>query len=132
MQSQPWMELAQAFLVDAKNLYAGSAARSAASRAYYSAFAATHALLQHFSISPPARRTSWAHRSLSTELWGALRGSGKMGKFQAKVFVDGLAAAYSTRIEADYKPGFDVTLADAKDAIGRADELVRLAKGYTT
>jgi uncharacterized protein (UPF0332 family) len=104
--------------------------RSAASRAYYAAFAACHALMAHLrpAVGWPGRG-HFRHGDLPGELrWTLMNCLPRFSAFQADVYRVLLEGTYNVRRYADYKPEQPVTAMRVAESIESAAQLVRLAE----
>ena len=130
-QTHAWMGLAESAITAAAAVRSEHP-RSSVSRAYYSAFAACHALLAHLrpEMAWPGR-ANFKHGELPGELRWTLQHKFRRGLsvFQADVYRDCLEETYNLRRQADYKPDRVITADHAEDAVERAGQIVRLARG---
>ena len=126
--AEQWLKTAQQNRDAAKSIQQ-SFARSAVSRAYYSVYAASHAILLHLKERPREDWGTWAHEDLP----GTLRSTLSRGTvpFAAGVPVqckEIVTRCYKKRLTADYAPGLDVDPEMAKEACRDADRMVATAK----
>ncbi|HHN78736.1 MAG TPA: HEPN domain-containing protein [Phycisphaerales bacterium] len=106
--------------------------RSAASRAYYSAFSATHAVVYALGSHPVLRdRVSLPHGKIPGELRWTLRhhlphtnGAHR----NSDLYKDQIEDAYSTRILADYHPQANIREEQVDDSLDAARSIIRLAE----
>jgi uncharacterized protein (UPF0332 family) len=102
--------------------------RWCASRAYYAAYSATHAMLLHSNLSTP-ELGNWQHAGLGQAVCESLkRGRGRRSKHAANALKNAIESCYSARIAADYKPEYSVDDTMASKAIKRARHVLHAAK----
>ncbi len=129
-QAKEWLSLAQS-CCEVTELVCHTHPRSAASRAYYAAFAACHAVLWHLrpTLDWPGRG-NFRHQELPGELrWTLLHYLPKMGPFKVDIFRDLLETNYNLRRQADYRPTQHVGTDRVRDAVEAAKQMLRLAQG---
>lgn len=127
-RSSTWLELASESLASATDMVRAEYPRSAASRYYYAAYQAAHAVV----LSTPLRdgvprRGNWDHGPLANALFASLTGYLGMSDGRAVFLRTKLVGAFHARAIADYRPSVDLEhrlLMAARDA---ALSLVRLA-----
>ncbi len=125
---QAWLAAAVSGL-DAARALRRQHPRSSASRSYYAAFAAAHAVMTHLRAWH-RRRAHFKHGEVPAELRWTLLHDPALGfnKFTADVYQQQLEDAYAYRVKADYMPQVDLNSDEAGDAENAAANLVLLAR----
>lgn len=96
--------------------------RAAASRFYFAAYAAVHAVLLMHGNTPPDRG-NWAHKGLPETLRASL-GSGRNGSHYKQLLGD----LYDMRILADYDPEMTMDAGAAQHSRRSGGAIIRLAE----
>ncbi len=126
-----WMDVAEEAFKATMVLYKEQLWRSTATRAYYSAHAAAHALGMHGGATLPTGRNNWAHAQVPAVLLTTLQSSGE-ARHIAEHLKMALETCWNHRTTADYRPSQQVLQRDAKECldialrmIGKARRVVR-------
>lgn len=120
-----WQKCSRECLEAARLLVRSGKSRSAASRAYFSAYASTHAILLRRGLQPP-ERGNWPHEGLPTALAATLgRGGSQPDRTQSLLLKQSLAACWMTRIIADYGPTGTLDDKAARDVVREATRLYK-------
>ncbi len=106
--------------------------RASVSRSYYAAFAAAHAMLIRTGVSTPRLiEGTWSHRDLPTTFVndaGVVRRFGRKSDRQA--MLRAIRRLYSSRIEADYRPGIAIEVDIAAERLSDAHLFLNAAEGF--
>lgn len=101
--------------------------RSAVSRAYFAAYAATHAILLHSNETPP-QRGNWAHGGLGQQLATVLARGAGLDRRIALLMRKCVDDCYNCRIQADYGPHLVMGEPIARSATRHARQVLLLAE----
>lgn len=124
-----WMESARGSYGAAKLLHAQPLfSRSAVSRYYFAAYAATHSVLLTVREIPPPQG-NWAHKGLPNHLRTVL--ASRLHRRDAASYAQMLGSLYDLRITADYAPKFQVDDRSLDDARRDSGRLLTLAGRLT-
>lgn len=124
-----WLSLAQESLASADLLRRRGHARPAASRFYYAAYQASHAIL----LCTPAQtdlpdRGNWDHAATMNGVVAVLRRYAAVSENTGRMIRVRLAKAYSARVQSDYAPDHQVREEHVVESRTAAASLVALAQ----
>jgi uncharacterized protein (UPF0332 family) len=116
-----WSDMARDNLVAAKSLLADARWRSAVSRAYYAAYSAVTGKLKGRASFPRGRQNP-SHDNLARLIMNYLT---EFAVSERRQMMAAARRLYRTRIAADYKPGEEVGVQEARIAVRDASFIVR-------